>query len=65
MNIPPHVTFEFFLADEEIERICLESTNYARLKGEHNLNMNLDKLEGFIDILFVSSYTKLPRLEMY
>ena len=39
--------FKLFLTDEEMERICLKSTNYARLKGEHNFTIALDKLKAF------------------
>ena len=64
-NIPPQDILELFLTDEEMERICLESTIYARLKGEHNFTMTLDKLKVFIAILLLSGYTDLPRQEMY
>ena len=64
-NIPPHKIFELYLTDEEMEGICLESTNYVRLKGEHNFTMTLDKLKAFIAILLVSKYTKLSRHEIY
>ena len=39
--------FKLFLTDEEMERICIKSTNYARLKGEHNFTIALDKLKAF------------------
>ena len=65
MNIPPQEIFELFLIAEEMKRICLKSTNYASLKGEHNFTMTLDKLKAFIAILIVSGYTELPRQEMY
>ena len=48
-----------------MERICLESTHYPRVKGEHDFNMTLDKLKAFVAILLVSGYTELPRQEMY
>ena len=38
-NIPPHEVFELFLTNEEMEKNFLESTKYARLKGEHNFIM--------------------------
>ena len=43
-NIPPYEILELVLTDEEMERICSESTNYARLKDEHNFTMTPDKL---------------------
>ena len=45
-NIPPHETFELFLADEEMGRICFGSLNYARLKGEQNFIMTLDTFKS-------------------
>ena len=64
-NIPPHEIFELFLTDNKMERICLESTHYPRVKGEHDFNMTPDKLKAFIAILLVSGYTELPRQGMY
>ena len=64
-NMPPHEIFELFLTNEEMERICLESTRYARFKGDHSFTMTLDKLKAFIAILLVSGYTEVPRQEMY
>ena len=48
-----------------MEKISLESTNYASLKGEHNFTMNLDKLKAFIAILLVNRYAERPRQEIY
>ena len=59
-NIPPYEIFEMFLADEKMERICLESTD-AYLKGEPNFAVTLT----FIAILLASRYTDLPRLKMF
>ena len=47
-----------------MEIISLKSTSYARLKGEHNVTMTLDKLKALIAILLVSGYTEPPRQEM-
>ena len=63
-NLPPHEIFGLFLTDEEMEIISLKSTSYARLKGEHNVTMTLDKLKALIAILLVSGYTEPPRQEM-
>ena len=63
-NIPSHEIFGLFLTDEEMEIISLKSTSYARLKGEHNVTMTLDKLKALIAILLVSGYTEPPRQEM-
>ena len=63
-NILPHEIFGFFLTGEEIEIISLKSTCYARLKGEHNVTITLDKLKALIAILLVSGYTEPPRQEM-
>ena len=52
-SIPSQAIFEFLLKDEEMERICLKSTNFARLKDEHNFTMTLGKLKTFIAILLV------------
>ena len=59
------MVFELFLTDGEMERICLESTNYACLNVEHNFAMTLDKLKAFIAILLVNRYNELPRQKMY
>ena len=48
-----------------MERICLKSTNFIRLKGEHNFTMTQYKFKEFIAILLVSGYTELPRQEIY
>lgn len=59
------MVFELFLTDGEMERICLESTNYARIKGDHNFTMNLDNYKAFIAIFLVTRYTEFPRQEKY
>ena len=48
-----------------MERICVESTNYARLKGNHMFTMTVEKLKAFLTILLVSGYARLPRQEMF
>ena len=48
-----------------MERICLESTNYARIKGDHNFTMNLDNYKAFTAIFLVTRYTEFPRQEKY
>ena len=48
-----------------MERICIESTNYIRLKGNHMFTMTVEKLKAFLTILLVSRYAELPRQEMY
>ena len=53
-NIPPHEISKCFLTGEEMESSSLESTNYARLKGESDVTMTLDKLKAFIPVLLVS-----------
>ena len=60
-----HELFELFLTNTEIERICNESTNYARLKGNHMSTMTLEKLNAFLTILLVSGYARVSRQEMY
>ena len=39
-----------------MESICVESTNYARLKGNHMFTMTVEKLKAFLTILLVSGY---------
>ena len=39
-----------------MESICVESTNYARLKGNHMFTMTVEKLKAFLTILLVSRY---------
>ena len=48
-----------------MERICVESTNYARLKGNHMFTMAVEKVKAFLKILLVSGYAGLPRQEIY
>ena len=58
----PHELFELFLRNTEMERICIESTNYNQLKGSHMFDMAVEKLKPFPRI---SGYAELPRQEMY
>ena len=46
-------------------RICVESTSYARLKGNHMFTMTVEKLKVFLAILLVNRYAGLPRQEIY
>ena len=46
-------------------RICVESTSYARLKGNHMFTMTVEKLKVFLAILLVNRYAGLSRQEMY
>ena len=48
-----------------MEGICVESTNYGRLKGNHMVTMTAEKLKAFLTILLVSGYAGLPRQENY
>ena len=64
-SLLPHELFELFLANTEMKRICAESTNYPRLKGNHMFTMTVKKLKAFRTILLVSGYARLPRQEMY
>ena len=48
-----------------MERICVESTYYAHLKGNHMFTMTVEKLRAFVAILLVSGYAGLPTQEMY
>ena len=64
-SLLPHELFEPFLTNAEIERICIESINYARLKGNHIFTMTVEKLKAFLTILLVSGYAGLPRQKMY
>ena len=64
-SLLPDELFELFLAITEMERICVESTNYARLKGRTMFTMTVEKLKAFLLIFFISGYAGLPRQEMY
>ena len=64
-TIPPHEIFERFITNEELNRICEESTKYARMNGNHNFVMTIEKLKSFLAILLVSGYVELPRQEIY
>ena len=48
-----------------MERICVESTNYARLEDNHMFTITVEKLKAFVAILLVCGYAGLPRQEMY
>ena len=48
-----------------MERICIVSTNYACLKGNHMFTMTVVKLKAFPTILVVNGYSRLTRQEMY
>ena len=64
-SLLPDELFELFLAITEMERICVESTNYARLKGRTMFTMAVEKLKAFLLIFLISEYAGLPRQEMY
>ena len=64
-NLQPHQIFELFLTDDEIQRIRLESKNYAHQKGNHVFTMAIEKFESFLAILLLNVYNELPRQEMY
>ena len=42
----PYELFELSLKNTEMERICVESTSYARLKGKHIFTMALESNES-------------------
>ena len=60
----PHELFELFLTNEEIERTCVKSTNYAHLKGNHMFIVTVEKLKAFLMILLASGCAGLPIQEM-
>ena len=64
-NLQPHQIFEHFLIEDEMQLVCLESTNYARQKGNHVFTMAIKKFKSSLAILFLSGYNELPRQEMY
>ena len=53
------------MTNTEKERIRVDSTNYARLKGNHMFTMTVEKLKAFLSILLVSEYAGLTRQEMH
>ena len=55
----------FWRTNTEMERICLESTNYARLKGNHMFTMTVEEIKSFLTILLVSRYAGLLKQEMH
>ena len=65
-TVEPHVSlFEKFFTDDIIKFICEESIRYAISKGNHGFAIDTNTLKGFITILLVSGYVKLPRRPMY
>ena len=64
-SLLPHELLEIFLTNTEMEKTCIESTNYAHFKDNHKSAMTLEKLKAFLTILIVSGYAGLPRQEMY
>ena len=53
--------FERFSTNTEMERICIESTHYVSLKGNHMLTMIVEKLKPFLTILLVGRYAGLRK----
>ena len=64
-SLLPHQLFELFLTNTEMKRICIKSTNYARLKGNHMFTMTVEKPKAFLTIVLVNGYARLPRQEIY
>ena len=64
-SLLPHKLFELLFKNTEMERICIESTNYVGLKGNHIFTMTVEKLKTFLTILLVGGYAGLPRQEMF
>ena len=64
-NLQPHQMLELFLTDDEMQWIYLESTNYARQKGNHVFTMATKKFKSFLAMLLLREYNELPRQEMY
>ena len=64
-SLLPYELFERLLPNTEMERICIESTNYARLKDNHMFTMTVETLKSFLAILLASGYAGLLRQEMY
>ena len=60
-----HELFETFLTSTEMEKICVESTNYAGSEGNHIFTMTVQKLKVFFTILLVSGSARLPKQEMH
>ena len=61
-----HELFELFLANTEMERTSVESTNYPRLKSNnHMFTMTVEKPKVFLTILWVSGYARRAGQEMY
>ena len=48
-----------------MKRICSESTNCARLKGNHMFAMTVQKVKAFHTIVLVHGYAGLPRQETH
>ena len=46
-NLSPYKLFELFLTNTEMVRICVKSTNYSSLKGNHMFTMTVEKLKAF------------------
>ena len=64
-SLLPYEIFKIFLANTKMVKICVETTNYICLKGNHMFTMTLEKLKAFLTILLVSGYAELPRQEIY
>ena len=65
ISLLPHELFERFLTNTEMERICIESTHYVSLKGNHMFTMIVEKRKPFLTILLVSGYAGLRKQEIY
>ena len=55
-NLLPQELFELFLTNTEMDRICVEKTNYTRWKGTHMFTITVEKHKAFLTILLVGGY---------
>ena len=44
------------LPNTEMDRICVEKTNYTRWKGTHMFTITVEKHKAFLTILLVGGY---------
>ena len=54
-----------FFTDDILRQIFNESMKYAKLKGSHKFDIDMDTPKAFITRLLISEYVDLPRRHMF
>ena len=57
--------FKKFFKDDILEQKFIESTKYAKLKGNHNFDIDMDTPKVVITDLLINGFVDLPRRSMF